>query len=932
MHIVDTIRACLHHFGSHAVHVTASRPLLSMGRPASSKPSKAPLALHQLSGEIFSVADLEGEYWYNCCPKWPSEGTGGIRGTIKEWREVAAAALASTSKAYEKRVGSGRNTTARALTKEKTIGDKIAAITLLVQESPLHRLDEIHMLLDFTKKKNRRESAPAVEAMKDLFLTNLLPDNRRLIRFEDREFGCEKQAISKRHVAYALFEDELKTVYHEFLKVLEDSGKDVLAHFKQKAVKQISELLIAKPEHEKELLSMLVNKLGDPDRKVSSTASFNLSQLIDKHHPQMRLIVIREVEQLLTRPNVTMRTQYFAVSFLCQIRLSNTDVELARRLLRLYMGIFTTYLAKEKDVPKQDKTKIAKIRKKQKRKRLRDLQKAPSTPKPEISVALKETRLMGALLMGANRAYPFSNPDQDDFSYEEHHAALFSVAHAQALGPATQALAFLFQVSQSHSTLGDRFYRALYSRIHDAADAGEPKQAQFLNLLYRALDADTNPRRAKAFVKRLIQAASNGSSAFAGACVIVLFEFYKHHRGLLASFISLPEHDDAEETFVDVDKPQVTNIVAPAGEPDAETTNPEEKPRHPSATEPEADVSVKMSSAGVKSKLSALYDIQKRDPQHAGAEFTSLWELVALCSHFHPSVSVFSKTLCGNLETAQYSGDPLKDFSLISFLDRFVYKKPKNRLAKSLYGKRSAHYRTDPVANSEAFQEHAKQGNIGEDDKFFVRFFDTNPTRVLKEVTEAGYMNTATDGMNQGDDSEEEAFEEAMKAEMRRLGADSGFVSSGIRNHLADVDDEDPDELEAFEKAFANDLSRPAEEGVVEGAGLDEGGNPDLEDDSVVPLQAFENSDEGSDGDGEDNFFGASRDGEGEQPQKRRKKGQISSSLKQSAFAAAEDYDEEINQDLLQSELNGRHSPVELKIQPKETVRSSRKSKRKRRR
>lgn len=909
-----------------------------MGRPTSSKTSlQAPLALHQLPGEVFSVADLEGEHWYDCFPEWPSSDSGGVRGSIKEWREVAGGALASSSRAYEKRVNSGRNTIARALSKEKTIGDKIAAITLLVQESPLHRLDELHKLLEFAKNKNRRESVPAIEAVKDLFLSNLLPDDRRLVRFEDREFECKKQSISKRHLAYALFEDELKTAYRDFLKVLEDSGKDALAHFKQKAVKQISELLVGKPEREKELLSMLVNKLGDPERKVSSTASFNLSQLIDKHHPQMRLVVIREVEQLVTRPNVTMKTQYFAVSFLCQIRLSNSDVELARRLLRIYMDLFTLYLAKEKYSSKRDKVKTAKIKKKQKRKRLRELQNTSSKPKPDISGAVKETRLMGALLMGANRAYPFSEPDQDDSSYEEQYEALFSVAHAQALGPATQALAFLFQVSQSHSTLSDRFYRALYSRIQDAADAGEPKQAKFLNLLHKALDADTNPRRIKAFVKRMIQAAANGSPAFAGACVIVLFEFYKRHRGILTSFISLSEHDDAEETFFDADKPQVISAnpsenvngmknVGEAGISEREATN--QLSLEPISSTGDDEVSVGKGT----SPMSSRYDIRKREPQYARAENTSLWELVALCSHFHPSVSVFAKTLCVKLQTMHYGGDPLKDFSLISFLDRFVYKKPKNRVAKSLYGKRSAHYRADPVANSEAFQEQVKEGIIGEDDKFFARFFDANPSRVVREAVTTDGVNGASSRTNIVDDSEEEAFEEAMKAEMVRLGSDSGLTSSGIKNHLADVDDEDPDELKAFEKAFEDDLIHSADENNESGADSEEIGNPDLEEDSVVPLQAFRDSNEGVEDIEIDEISRESQQGEEEQPKKKRKKKQSGLRTKQSAFAAAEDYAEDIDREIGERAIEHIGPSAELGKQSRREERSFRKPGKKRRR
>lgn len=54
------------------------------------------------------------------------------------------------------------------------------------------------------------------------------------------------------------------------------------------------ELLAAKPEGEAKLLSGLVNKLGDPNRKIASKAGFLLAQLLTRH-PVMKPIVAREV-------------------------------------------------------------------------------------------------------------------------------------------------------------------------------------------------------------------------------------------------------------------------------------------------------------------------------------------------------------------------------------------------------------------------------------------------------------------------------------------------------------------------------------------------------------------------------------------------------------------------------------------------------------
>jgi hypothetical protein len=47
-------------------------------------------------------------------------------------------------------------------------------------------------------------------------------------------------------------------------------------------------LLKSKPEQERRLLSALVNKLGDPERKVASNASYLLSSLLTVH-PNMKV-------------------------------------------------------------------------------------------------------------------------------------------------------------------------------------------------------------------------------------------------------------------------------------------------------------------------------------------------------------------------------------------------------------------------------------------------------------------------------------------------------------------------------------------------------------------------------------------------------------------------------------------------------------------
>lgn len=71
------------------------------------------------------------------------------------------------------------------------------------------------------------------------------------------------------------------------------------------------------------------------------------------------------------------------------------------------------------------------------------------------------------------------------------------------------------------------------------------------------------------------------------------------------------------------------------------------------------------------------YQVNSRNPGFANADKTSPWEMRLLSAHYHPSVCSFSQTVTLR-KFIDYDGDPLSDFSIKHFLDRFVRKKPKS--------------------------------------------------------------------------------------------------------------------------------------------------------------------------------------------------------------------------------------------------------------
>ena len=74
--------------------------------------------------------------------------------------------------------------------KAGTFSDKVAAMSLRIQESPIHQLDTLDALIHLADKSEQRAANIVLEAIKDLFTHNLLPD-RPLVRFEQRQLGAK---------------------------------------------------------------------------------------------------------------------------------------------------------------------------------------------------------------------------------------------------------------------------------------------------------------------------------------------------------------------------------------------------------------------------------------------------------------------------------------------------------------------------------------------------------------------------------------------------------------------------------------------------------------------------------------------------------------------------------------------------------------------
>lgn len=141
-----------------------------------------------------------------------------------------------------------------------------------------------------------------------------LPGVRSSVRRERRPCVCVMRA-------QAHFEDALKRCYAQLAEIVIKGAGDNVIHCKQRMLSSISQMLSGRPELERLLLPALVNKLGDPEKRVASRLTHLLGQLVHKH-PAMKPVVLAEVQRFVLRPNVGERAQYYATVFMNQIVLT----------------------------------------------------------------------------------------------------------------------------------------------------------------------------------------------------------------------------------------------------------------------------------------------------------------------------------------------------------------------------------------------------------------------------------------------------------------------------------------------------------------------------------------------------------------------------------------------------------------------------------
>lgn len=742
-------------------------------------------AVHKLSVK-------PGEKWFEQLPKSTFPKATSKPDVVIALKAESENLLDSETRLYHRLKESQSNKDfvwAKKILHAGTLSDKISAHAMFIQDSHVYNLKSLETLIGMVTTKGKRECLMAMDTLQDLFIGDLLFDNRKLRLFSEQplehldEISNGVSAIKKQFLILWIFEERLKLLYKRFLTNLVAVSHDTIEKTKIKAVSVMSKLLIENCEEEQFLLENLVNKMGDPIPKVGSHVCHQISTVINQHG-NMKTVVVMEVERLIFRQNLADRAKYYALCFLNQVILSHDEYALANHLIMIYFGQFKLFVKKG-----------------------------------EVN-----TKMMSALLSGVSRAYPYAKLKNNVIT--EQLDAMYRLVHMVNFNISVQALMLIFQVLDSSDSVSDRFYGVLYRKLFDPALGSSSRQACVLNLIYKALKKDVAVVRVKAFVKRLLQVALYQDPNFQCGILILISELIKLNPGLMEikrRFIT--DNDDSDEHYEDV-----------PDENEAEEQKPDIKIEKSNVKFPIQSSWVHKKTKGKKTVQKSAYDFDCRNPLHANAEYQDFWELLFLKQSFHPSVSLFAHQV-SNATPIKYSGDPLLDFTTSRFLDRFVYRNPKNISEKFISDPRNRVFgpRKFKTAKKKSVLENQyiqqKEDNVPVEERFIYRYLrnrvSVNGTRKNDSDIESiaseefedllDQIQHGGDGKDPLNFAKELGMHKLKKGTKRKIDRDdasdnlsdgeSDFEDDDLGSAFEDLDDE---ELNIQEEDFIeNDYSKP---------------------------------------------------------------------------------------------------------------------------
>lgn len=210
---------------------------------------------------------------------------------------------------------------------------------------------------------------------------------------------------------------------------------------------------MACPEQEETLLTLLVNKLGDPNDEVAKHTIQNLVRIL-KTHGNMTQVVTGEVRQQIER--VKTQSIYHYISLLNKIVFFEDDIEFIASVVKLYFSQF-----KRLNKEKEEKHK---------------------------------NNILTLILRGINNIVNNLDPGTLESTFKnvsEEIDALFKLTHSNSFNVQVESMKLIFHFIKVEETLRDRYYRTLYNFISELTNVSALKLDSTFALLYKSIKQDS---------------------------------------------------------------------------------------------------------------------------------------------------------------------------------------------------------------------------------------------------------------------------------------------------------------------------------------------------------------------------------------------------------------------------------------------------------
>ena len=346
---------------------------------------------------------------------------------------------------------------------------------------------------------------------------------------------------------------------------------------------------------------------------------------------------------------------------------------------------------------------------------------------------------------------------------------IYRLIYLSNISIAFQALSLLLQLVLVQDEKHDRYYNALYRKMldPDVLNANSKITSLYFHIIHRSIQQDSNVSRGKAFIKRLLQMTLSFQPGKAAGALIVINKILKSRPELLCLYLqnvtaapaAKPEDPKMKKFADDDSEDEEVYKDVELGEDGVEKKVVKKSSDAGTSSWIHVDNTKKEKAAAVvELKIPTEYDPFKRAAAFSGAQFSLFYELMLMSRNFHPTVQVFVENILRG-QNIKYFGDPLKDFSLSHFLDRFSFKNPKKVVQKEEKSVFHNQYKSKGSRGQSVYLLTAQ--NCTEDEKFIFDFIQRK--REIRETREKLKDDKDSD-VESVDDDEFDAYLDSLGA------------------------------------------------------------------------------------------------------------------------------------------------------------------------